>query len=145
MYGLPLRVRSDRGGETVSVSLFMLNHPQHGPGCGSLVGRSVHNQLIERLWRDVSDGVTKLHYDLFMYMESIGILDPLSDVDLFCLHFVYLPRINNHLQQWVSAWIHHPLRTAGNCSPLQLWTEGMLLQQRHEHEEEVNEVVCPAT
>ena len=36
---------SDRGRENVGISLFMLNHPQHGPGCGSmLVGRSVHNQ-----------------------------------------------------------------------------------------------------
>ena len=108
MYGLPLRVRSERGGETVSVSLFMLNHPQRGPGRGSmLVGRSVHYQLIERLWHDVSDGVTKLHYDLFMYMESIGILDPLSDVDLFCLHFVSLHGSIIHYAQ---------LGTAVHCS-----------------------------
>jgi len=45
---------SDRGGENVGISLFMLNNPQPGPGCGSmLVGRSVHNQRIERLCRDV--------------------------------------------------------------------------------------------
>lgn len=134
-YGLPSRVRSDRGRENVGISLFMLNHPQRGPGRGSmLVGRSVHNQRIERPWRDVYNGVAKLYHDLFLYLESIDILDPLNDIHMFCLHFVYLPRINVHLQQWVTALIHHPLRTARNHTPMQLWTEGMLMQQHDEHQ-----------
>ena len=65
-----------------------------------LVGRSVHNQRIERLWRDVYIGVTKLYHDLFLYMEAINVLDPTNETHLFSLHFVYLPRIKNHLHQW---------------------------------------------
>ena len=112
-YGLPSRVRSDRGRENVGISLFMLNHSQQGPGRGSmLVGRSMHNQHQTTM-------------TCFCTLSSLTFL-PLNNIYMFWLHFVYLPRINVHLQQWVTAWIHHPLYTARNHTPMQLWTEGML-------------------
>ena len=52
-------------------------------------------------------------------------LIPANALYLFCLHFVYIPRINRHLTSWREAWNKHPLRTEHNLTPEQLWTSGL--------------------
>ena len=52
-------------------------------------------------------------------------LDPLNEVDLYCLHYVYLPQINKCLFEFKESWNHHGLSSEGNMSPYQLFFEGL--------------------
>lgn len=124
-YGVPSRVRSDRGGENIDVAKFIIEN--RGLNRGShIAGTSVHNQRIERLWRDVFSHVLQLYYSLFYFLEDNGLLDCELDSDLYALHFVFVPLINRALKQFQDAYNNHSLRTEHHWTPLMIWTNGIL-------------------
>ena len=101
-YGIPRRVRSDKGGENILVCHYMIT--VRGTDRGShIAGSSVHNQRIEHLWCVTYTGACSTYHELFYSMEATGILDPVSEVDLFILHCVFLPRINRSLTEFSRA------------------------------------------
>lgn len=112
------------GIENYEVARFMLN--RRGLNRGSMItGRSVHNQRIERLWRDVNIKVVRNFKSLFMSMQDDEILNPLNEIDLFCLHFIFLPRINRAIEEFVLQYNNHPISSCQNQTPVQLFHQGI--------------------
>lgn len=95
-----------------------------------LTGSSVHNQRVERLWRDTYRCAISLYYQIFYYLEDCGELDPDSELDLFCLHLVYLQKINYALKAFMDGWNSHAISTEHNITPTQLFTYGILVRNQ---------------
>ena len=156
-HGLPNQIRTDLGGENTEVWRYMVE--QHNNRRAVITGSSTHNERIERLWRDVYRCVGVLFYETFYRLEDRGTLNPLNEVDLFCLHYVFLPRINKTLQQFIECWNNHNLSSEHCLTPNQLFIRGaiqlnmlpsipQMLRSRNPHDnadlqEDVEEVAVP--
>lgn len=124
-HGLPARVRSDHGREHVDIGLFM--NLMNGLEANSmLTGRSVNNQRIECLWKDVYEQVIHSFYQLFYNMEDHGQLYVESPVNIYALHFDLLPKLNCHLEVFRHGWNKHKMITEQSKTPEQLWLNGLL-------------------
>lgn len=107
-------------------SRYMIIHLQRGPGRRSYIGgQRVHNQWIERHWKDVYYVCTSMYYDLFHYLEEKLVLDVNNPTHIWALQFVYLPRINKALQVLKDGWNAHPIFTKHDKIPNQLWILGI--------------------
>ena len=69
----------------------------------------------------------------FHVMESVGVLDPDDEIDLFALQCLYLPRINNSLEEFNKAWNKHSLRGEWNWSPYKIWAISVLCNEIEVH------------
>ena len=137
--GLPIRVRADRGGENTGVARTIYARTSTKRTWKFLCGSSVHNQLIERLWRDLFQSCLVSFYHLFYDMEDNLLLNVDNPLHMFCLHYVFLPRINEAITKFFESWnINHPLSSVRNFSPIQLWISG--LSRVTPEPDDVNEV-----
>ena len=124
-HGIPSRLRTDRGGENSIIGTIM--ETIRGEGRGSwLRGPSVHNQRIERLWRDLRSFCTNFFIALFCRMENNGIYIPDSNIHRFSLHYVFLPRLNRALDEFTLSYNNHGIRTMRGRTPSQIFVSGIM-------------------
>ena len=98
-------------------------------------GRSTQHQRIERLWRDVRRVVSNFYKTIFYFFVSQYGLDFDNVHVVFCIDYLFLPRINDDLNRFRIAWNSHRIRTNYcNRSPNQL-----LIMNQH-----LTQVIPPA-
>ena len=79
-----------------------------------------------RDWREVNGVVIAFYKDIFLFLEDSSLLDSNSEFGLFALCYIYLPRINASLEQFVEQCNFHGIRTARYQFPMALWHAGIM-------------------
>ena len=82
-------------------------------------------------------------YDIFYSLEEEEALDPLNETDIFCLQYVFIPRINKCLHDFVECWNNHWLSSEHCLTPYQLFLTGRLEEFRAESLQEHSHIQIP--
>ena len=69
--------------------------------------------------------VISLFYNHFEQLEDSEALHPDNELDVWCLHFVYLPRINHALKEFQETlWNDHKISNTAGSTPKKLFIRG---------------------
>ena len=71
------------------------------------------------MWRDVRGKVIQFYMSLFASYEREG-LNINNPTHIFTLQYMFMPRIQEDLNDFKAYWNNHPLRTENNKTPNQL-------------------------
>ena len=71
------------------------------------------------MWRDVRGKVIQFYMSLFKSYEREG-LDINNLTHIYTLQYMFMPRIQEDLNNFKAYWNNHPLETENNRTPLQL-------------------------
>ena len=55
----------------------------------------------------------------------------IDEIHIFCLHYVFTPRINSCLEKFIQGWDNHPIEGTGNLTPNQHWIRGLFRVANH--------------
>ena len=117
---VPKHVRSDYGTENVQVWEAMMNSATEPSDHPIFLGSSVHNQRVERFNGEINRLIREKFATIFYGLEIKGLLDITSSLDLFALHYVFIPRVNAALALLSNCHNNHSISTESNRTPNQL-------------------------
>jgi hypothetical protein len=94
-------------------------------------GKSTSNTPIERHWKTIGERFTQKYARTFAQLEEQHDLDVDEPVDIFCLHYCFLPLINRTISTHIVAHNSHGSTTKGErgWSPYKKWLDGNLKAQ----------------
>ena len=71
----------------------------------------------------------------FLLPKELGILEHSNPLDLYALHFVFLPDIQSQLDVFRDGWSFHPLRTEWNRKDtyviVDIWSRSLTRHRAH--------------
>ena len=115
----PFQVRGDKGAENRMIAKHVI--AIRGEDIrGYTGGRSCHNTRIERFWGEHNRNVMGKYAAEFTYLEQLDLLDRHDENDLWVLHKVYLPIINQKLVEMEDYCNNHPITSANGQTPNQM-------------------------
>lgn len=109
--GVPQRVYTDQGGENIGVATYMVDVRGHGHnGDTVMVGKSVHNVRIERLWREINHvtRMYKLYFHILDNQHNVNMADP---GQRYVINRLFIPLLNDELDVARRGYNEHKMRT----------------------------------
>ena len=71
-------------------------------------------------------------------------LDPNNEIEVYALHYVFLPQLNKALDLFVMQWNNHPLSSEHGYTPFQVWKQGFYNYTQSDYTT-VREVLDPSS
>lgn len=118
---VPRILRLDAGTENVVMAdvhqlLRQEHNDQFARNC-VIIGKSVHNERIERFWSYLAMVYTRSCVDIFKDMRDSGILDVSNALHIECLRFCFVPVIQADLMLVMDTWNDHRIRKQTSHGP----------------------------
>ncbi|KAJ8671306.1 hypothetical protein QAD02_002565 [Eretmocerus hayati] len=112
---VPIIVRTDRGTENQIIEVIqrVLRHEHTDPDAQKycfIKGRSVHNERVEKYWKQLRDSTLGFYIDLFRGMEATKVLDQADIVQVELLRYCFGKSIQNDLRRSTKEWNEHRIR-----------------------------------